>query len=112
MANDIWSDDTNKRNNIRYKYKEWIRDYSLYDIPIMVMHISKGYEISKPNENGLGSIEMLVNEAEKVNVKIVIENTRDNNLLEFLMTKIKSDNLGICYDTSHGQLYGDKEYVR
>jgi len=110
MANDIWSEDVNKRNSIVSQYKEWIKDCLYYDIPMMVMHISRGYKISEPNEHGLQSIKELVNEAEKLNIKIAIENTRNNNLLEYLIEKVKSDNLGICYDTSHAQLFGDKDF--
>ena len=76
----------------------------------MVVHISKGYDISEPNAYGIQSIEALLDEAEKLNVKIALENTRNNYLLEYLMEKMKSDKLGICYDTSHAQLFGDKDF--
>lgn len=109
-ANDIWSADNEKRDTILKNYKEWIRDCSTYGIPTMVMHISKGNEISNPNKYGYQSIEILTNEAEKCNINITLENTRKNNLLEYLLDSIESPNLGICYDTSHAQLYGDEKF--
>jgi sugar phosphate isomerase/epimerase len=109
-ANDIWSNDSITRNNLILKYTEWINDCANYHIPIMVMHISKGNDISEPNGHGLRSLEILVDKAERLNIRIALENTRKNNLLEYLIENVKSDNLGICYDTSHAQLYGDKDF--
>ena len=109
-ANDIWSEDDKIRNELIARYKEWLNDCSYYNVPLMVVHISKGYDISEPNAYGIQSIEALLDEAEKLNVKIALENTRNNYLLEYLMEKMKSDKLGICYDTSHAQLFGDKDF--
>jgi sugar phosphate isomerase/epimerase len=109
-ANDIWSEESEPRSRVMDKYLEWVDDCSRYEIPIMVMHISRGNHIDKPNGYGLRCIETLVQEGEKKNVKIAIENTRKKVLMEYLLNNIDSDNLCLCYDTSHGVLYDDEDF--
>jgi sugar phosphate isomerase/epimerase len=109
-ANDIWSKEKAPRFRIMDKYLEWINDCSRYGIPMMVIHVSRGIHIDKPNGYGLRCIETLVQEAEKKNIRIALENTRKNDLIEYLLKNVDSDKLALCYDTSHGFLYHDKDF--
>ena len=109
-ANAIWSIDSAERQRQVEIYKKFIRDCATYQIPAMVMHISKGTEIKEPNNLGEKAIEELAEMAERCQVRLALENTRNNKLLEYLMVNIGSKNLGVCYDTSHAQLYGDETF--
>ena len=109
-ANDIWIDEKERRTAILDQYIDWIQDCSKFKIPMMVMHISKGYDIVKPTKNGLTAIEKLTREAENQDVKLALENTRNNTLLEYLLNNIHNKHLGLCYDTSHANLYGDDQF--
>ena len=109
-ANAIWSSDRQTGKNMIARYLSWIMDCAQYQIPVMVMHISRGTEIKEPNRLGKEAIETVVEAAEKYNVRIALENTRNNHLLEYLLSSNQSKHVGICYDTSHAQLYGDEKF--
>lgn len=109
-ANAIWSADIEVRRQQIEEYKAYISDCGRYQIPIMVMHISRGNEIKEANEFGKSAIEELCSIAEENSVRVALENTRNNSLLEYLLDNIQEENLGLCYDTSHAQLYGDADF--
>jgi sugar phosphate isomerase/epimerase len=109
-TNEIWSTDEESRRHILWEYMKWLDDCSYYEIPMMVMHISRSDQIDMPIEFGLRSVETLVQEAERKKIKIALENTRENGLLEFLLVNVNSDNLGLCYDTSHACIHGDSDF--
>jgi sugar phosphate isomerase/epimerase len=104
-ANSLWSDDRNSRASIVRRHKEWLCNCSEYEIPIMVMHISTGGNVTVPSTHGLRCMAALVREAEKRNVIIALENTATTHLLRYLLTEIDSRNLCFCYDTSHAKLF-------
>ena len=110
QANDIWSVDDARRNHILHLYRGWLTDCNRFGIPTMVMHISRGNTVEAPNGFGLKSIEVLTKDAERLGVNIALENTRSNHLLKYLLDRIQSHRLGVCYDTSHAVLYGDEEF--
>jgi sugar phosphate isomerase/epimerase len=109
-VNEIWSTDEESRSHILGEYLTWLEDCLYYEIPIMVMHISRSDQIDTPIEFGLRSMEILVQEAERKKIKIALENTRENGLLEFLLENVNSNNLGLCYDTSHAYIHGDSDF--
>jgi len=104
----IWEENSNERKVLVNKFKGWINDCAEFNVPIMLMHISRGDNRIEPNRAGLISLNQIVEEAEKLGVKVAIENTRQPHLMEYLLENIGSSYLGVCYDTSHGQLY-DRE---
>lgn len=103
-ANDLWSEDDNVRKAIVDKYIEWISDCHNYRIPIMVMHTTKGY-FDDINESGLESLREIVKVAESLGVIVAIENTRVDKATGYLLSNIDSKSLGLCFDSSHAQLY-------
>jgi sugar phosphate isomerase/epimerase len=106
QANDLWSRDRDIRESIVDRHNAWIRQASDHGIPIVVMHASRGTNVAAPNAYGLLAVESLVREAEKSNVVLALENTSATYLLEYVLEKIDSPNLRVCYDTSHAQLSG------
>lgn len=80
------------------------------NIPIAVMHATKGdasVVALKPSQFALECMNEIVAYAEKVKVKIALENLDKPNYpqFEFLLDNIKSDYLGFCYDAGHHNLY-------
>lgn len=109
-CNDVWAQSDEKR-------EKWIRTYGSYidlcekhSIPILVIHVSqsKGEQPGSPTEEGFTALGELVKIAEDSGVKIAIENTMQPALLDRIFTRIQSDHLGFCYDTSHDFLYSSR----
>jgi hypothetical protein len=71
------------------------------------MHVSqsKGEQPGGLIEEGIVALEGFVKVAEESGVGIAIENTMQPALLDFVFSRIRSDHLGFCYDTSHDFLY-------
>ncbi|WP_427338776.1 sugar phosphate isomerase/epimerase family protein [Caloranaerobacter sp. DY30410] len=104
-CNLLWSNDKIERKDIVDKHLRWIRGCNKYKIPMIVMHLTRGYDLKSVNEYGLYSLEKIVSEAEKYKVKIAIENTRKDEFVEEILESINSPYLGLCYDSSHANLW-------
>ena len=109
-ARKIWAIDEAPRLQVLEEYIKWLDDCSDFEIPIMVMHVSGKDQPDAPNEFGLRFMETLVKRAERNKVKIALENSRPNGLIEFLPADLNSDYLGLCYDTSHAHIHGDSDF--
>jgi sugar phosphate isomerase/epimerase len=107
-SNFLWSDDRSLRTRVMKDRIGWVEDCARYEIPIMVMHVSRGIDLSAPNAFGLESIAKIIETADSLGVTVAIENTRRVDYFETVMQEIASPNLGFCYDSSHDWLT-DKE---
>lgn len=105
-SNDLWSENSSVRSSIVKQHLEWMEDCARFDIPTMVMHLTGEYDVPKPNKYGVESLSMLTRKAEELGVKIAVENTNPTEGVEFILSEISSKQLGLCYDSSHAQLYG------
>jgi len=121
-ANDIW---VNNESGCSYKDKiiGLVGVCSLYKIPTLVLHPEhkNGTRYSKLPENfniGLDRIKQIVEEAERLNINIAIENMCHLEYLDVIFSNIQSKKLGFCFDSGHWNifmqhtdlltLYGDK----
>jgi sugar phosphate isomerase/epimerase len=104
-AKQLWSLDADERNAFLEKHIRYIRRCMECGLPMIVMHVAKGYEPQHSNSYGIESMSCLVDEAEQYGVQIAIENTRKPDLVEAILHQIDRPFLGLCYDTSHGKLY-------
>lgn len=75
--------------------------------PIMVTHVYIGFKDFVPvTETGLNRYRVLVDEAERLGVKIAFENTEGEEYLAALMDAFKdSPAVGFCWDTGHEMCY-------
>jgi sugar phosphate isomerase/epimerase len=109
-ANWLWA----AQRDIHYAYMSHYIKYidfcASYGIPMIVMHVSKGALITKPNKYGIDAMKRLNEYALEAGVMVALENTHAGELVEALLDGIFSNNLGLCYDTSHGRLYGDSDF--
>lgn len=107
-SNDLWSEYFSVRSKIIKQYLTWLEDCAKFNIPIMVMHIMEGDIVPKLNKYGIESISYLTRKAQELNVKIALENTKFADGITFILSEIKSDYLGLCYDSSHARLNKDE----
>ena len=109
-ANLIWSDLPDEQEKITSYYKNCITFCAKYKIPYLVIHPSKSSSPPPFNKQGLKIFKDLTVFAKENKVKIAIENTRKNEYVDFILKNITSKNMGLCYDTSHDNLYGDPTF--
>jgi sugar phosphate isomerase/epimerase len=53
------------------------------------------------NELGIKRFKKIVDYAQKLGIKVAFENTRIEGYLDYVITNITNDNVGICYDAGH-----------
>lgn len=100
-CNKIWSESNSIRSEIRDEYMSCIAFCSRYNVPVVVIHISKSDNPPELNKYGLDLIREIVKYAEDSNVVIAIENTRKYQYLDHIFPNIESPFLKFCYDSSH-----------
>ena len=104
-ANRLWATDIDVHKAYISRYLTYIDFCSKHGLSAIVMHVSEGHQVSRPNRYGIDAMNRLCTYGRKAGVSIAIENTRKDELVEALLEEIDDDNLGLCYDTSHGRLY-------
>lgn len=107
-SNDLWSADKGLRARSLKEHMVWLEDCARYNIPLMVMHLTEGPDPPASKNYGVESLWKMTELAEKSGVKIAVENTRRADNVLFILSAIQSDYLGLCYDSSHANLYSDK----
>ncbi len=109
-ANALWenSDETETAVN---EYISCIKSCGQYDIPTMVVHLSKGMNPPEISEHGIENIKKLIGYAEKHNVNFAIENIERNDYTEYILENVKSDKLKLCYDSGHDKCFIDSGFL-
>ena len=75
-------------------------------VPMVIFHLSSGWEPPKTSEIGFSRFDQLVDHAEKQRVTIAFENLRNKeNLLEIMERYKDRDNVKYCYDCGHEYCY-------
>ena len=99
-CNDIWMpkeyNETYSENTIKL-----IKECAQCGIGTVVFHITTSKIAPMYNEAGLDRIKRIVDQAEKYNVKIAFENLRMPKHLDYVISNIHSDKVGICFDSGH-----------
>ena len=76
------------------------------DIPLMVAHAIIGFDRHTPTAQGIANYERIVREAERLHVKIALENTEGEEYLTALMTHFQGHaSVGFCWDSGHELCY-------
>ena len=90
---------------------KWTCECSFHSIPVIVLHVNYHKDdngIPAFNKIGLERFKKIVDNAEKHNIKIALENGGHNEHLEYIMQNIQSPNLGVCYDSGHNHCFTPK----
>lgn len=83
-----------------------VRTCAGYGIPVAVMHPFIGFDRHEPTEEGIVNFSRVVEEAERLGVRIAFENTEGEEYLDALMESFAASSaVGFCYDTGHGICY-------
>ena len=108
-VNELWSPNKDERKQVVDSYFGYIDKCKEHDIPYMVMHATDYDYKWGFSPEGIESFTLLARRAQEVGVKIAVENTRDKEIIDFVLTEIDSPNLGLCYDSSHDFIMGQSE---
>lgn len=85
-----------------------VESASASNIPMVIIHLSSGWDCPAVNELGLSRFDQLVNFAKQKNVKIAFENLRNKENVLAVMERYKDNPLvGYCYDAGHEHCYTD-----
>lgn len=98
--NTIW-EDGELEDYLVQKYKNDINICKENNIPMVVMHLTSHSSAPMYNEMGLDRIKKIVDYANELNIKVAFENTEIKGYLEYVLSNIKNENVGICYDSGH-----------
>ncbi|MBV1758256.1 MAG: sugar phosphate isomerase/epimerase [Dethiosulfatibacter sp.] len=99
----LW-DNTLKTIDVIKAIKEGIDDCYRFGIEGIVIHIENDLLINYNKNIGLENLRRLVHEAEKKDVLIAIENTKNNQIVDYVFEELKNNHLKFCYDSSHDWL--------
>jgi len=98
--NNLWLDNLDGSGLLEY-FLELVGDCADYQIPTMVMHLSKGDTPPPFNVLGLDRVKRIIEKAEKLNVNVAFENLRLISYLEYVLSNVDSPCAGFCYDSGH-----------
>ncbi|WP_160561608.1 sugar phosphate isomerase/epimerase family protein [Parablautia muri] len=98
--NDLWADGLNGDDYLR-TIASCISDCEHYDIPTVVMHITRLSSKPPITQIGLERMKRLVNFSEKKKINLALENLDSIQHLDYVYENIKSEYLGFCYDSGH-----------
>ena len=104
-ANDLWRD-TLDGAALFSRYLSDIDGLSEHGIPVAVLHPTSGATHPTTSPIGMKRVHMLVERAEKLGVRLAMENVRDTHALIEILGSIASPMLGLCYDSGHDLIWG------
>lgn len=99
FSNDLWDSGI---NGTAYEklIMGCIEDCAACGIPTLVMHIIDD-PFLKIGDAGICRLQRLVEQAERDNVTLALENVQKPQYLDCIFSRIKSEHLGFCYDSGH-----------
>ena len=98
--NSIWENSI-EGEELFNKYLLNIDDCKVHEISTAVMHVTQGGNTPQCGKLGLDRFKRLIENAEKNNVTIALENVWTPDYLDYLFNNIESDKLKFCYDSGH-----------
>lgn len=107
--NSIW-EKGQEGENLVIRYQKDIKICKENNIPMVVMHLTSKSKAPMYNEIGLHRIKKIVDYAKKLDVKVAFENTKIKGYLEYVISNINNDTVGICYDAGHCHVHFNDEF--
>lgn len=92
---------------------ECARDCARHDIPVMVIHTFIGFKDHTPTQTGIDNYSRVVEEANKLGIKLGFENVEGEEYLAAVMKAFWNEPCcGFCFDTGHELCYnGGKDMM-
>ena len=101
----MWKDAPDTEDTV-LELIECLRDCAEYEVPIMVAHVFIGFEDHTPTPSGIETFGRVIDEAERLGVRIAFENTEGEEYLAALFEEFGDrGNVGFCWDTGHELCY-------
>jgi sugar phosphate isomerase/epimerase len=89
---------------------ECLRDCKRLNVPIAVVHPIIGMERHQPTELGVRRFAAIIEEAERLGVRVALENLEGEEYLALIMERLgASSAVGFCWDTGHELCYNDSK---
>lgn len=107
--NAIWEEGKDGDDLVE-RYKKNILDCKKNNIPMVIMHFTTGRKAPMYNEIGLERFKKITNYAKNLEIKVAFENTRLKGYLEYVLSNIKDENVGICFDAGHYHVHFNDEF--
>lgn len=100
----LWKDEEEANKRERSIIKQ-INELGKYDVDTVIMHITNGSKLPPLTTTMLDRITR-INDAAKANgIRLALENLKVIEALDFILTNIKDQNVGFCYDSGHHRCY-------
>ena len=77
---------------------------------MVIMHLTAKLLAPPFGKIGLARIKEITTHAKKLGIKVAFENTRHKGYLEYIVSNIPDDNVGICFDSGHYHTHFDDEF--
>lgn len=107
--NDIW-EDTKEGEMLVNRYQNDIKECKENGITMVIMHLTSKSKAPMYNEIGLDRIKRITDYAKKLNVKVAFENTKIKGYLEYVLSNITDEHVGICFDVGHYHAHFNDEF--
>lgn len=105
----IW-EDTEEGDTLTRKYITDLSKCAENGIPMVILHPVFKIPASACSETGLCRLQRLTAYAKECGIKIALENTQRKGCLEYILTNLKDDNLGVCFDSGHNHVYFNGDF--
>ena len=109
QVNDIWLDTINGQE-LYNRYLSDIDSLAACEIPVAVLHPSRGFDPPPISAVGMHRIHGLTERADKRGIRIAMENVSNNQALLQILDTIHSPSLGLCYDSGHDYIWSENPY--
>ncbi len=103
--NEMWLEGDGYKD-IYEKMRQSIESASACSVPVVILHLSSGWQPPHANETGFSRFDSLVEFAEQKGVVLAFENLRNyENLLVMIERYKDRENVRFCYDSGHEYCY-------
>lgn len=104
QANSIW-EDTIDGEEYTSHIISCIEECSIYEIPTLVIHPINGITPLPTSNFGIERFKRIVDNAEKFNINLAIENQGNPEYIDYVFKEIESGKLYFCFDSGHQNYY-------
>ena len=108
-TNELWTDNLTAQDFME-EVLEKVRVCVAFEIPTLVMHLeckngTEYVELPETFEIGINRWKRIIDEAERLDINIAIENMARPEYLDCIFNNIQSKRLGFCFDSGHWNLF-------
>ena len=107
--NSIWEEDA-VGDELVVRYKNDLDICKKNDFNLVIMHLNAKSIAPPYGEIGLSRIREITSYAKNLGIKIAFENTKHKGYLEYVISNIPDENVGICFDSGHCHTHFDDDF--